>query len=278
MSEMRIEKNKKIIGCLAAIVFVGLLILRFPLIIIPSTVKTNLPSELISSIYRNGTYLLTAILILLEKDKLAQFKINVFAITIFLLAPVLKPIIYITAEKRIPFGNLDFSWIQIIISILLCLYLIFSHTGIQKDKLKYYVKWTVISILAGVITAVGVGLIYSNFTSRSSMHPSVLIFIVLFITQLTNAAVCEEPLFRGFMWGYLEKRGWKQMWIWLFQAGVFCLGHVYYLPQYPVFFIGTFVAALILGLLVWRSKSIGSSMIAHGIVNSLGDLIMHFTW
>lgn len=88
----------------------------------------------------------------------------------------------------------------------------------------------------------------------------------------------EEPLFRGFIWGYLEKRSWNQIWIWLLQAGIFCIGHIYYLPQNPVFFAGTFVGALILGLLVWRSKSIGTRMIAHAMTNTLGNLIMQSTW
>jgi hypothetical protein len=30
--------------------------------------------------------------------------------------------------------------------------------------------------------------------------------------------------------------------------------------------------------LVWRSRSISTSMIAHGLINSVGDMVAHFTW
>jgi hypothetical protein len=40
------------------------------------------------------------------------------------------------------------------------------------------------------------------------------------LSQMTNAAVFEEPLFRSFLWGHLQIAGWKNGWIWLFQAGL----------------------------------------------------------
>lgn len=38
------------------------------------------------------------------------------------------------------------------------------------------------------------------------------------------------------------------------------------------------ISSLILGLLVWRSRSIGVSMITHSLINFIGDTIAHFTW
>ena len=143
---------------------------------------------------------------------------------------------------------------------------------------KYYFKWILFSVLIGVITAIGKGLIYSRLDLRGENYASIILFVECFVIQLSNAAVMEEPLFRGFMWGCLEKSGWRQAWILLFQATIFCIGHVYYLPHDPIFFIGTFIDALVFGFLVWKSKSIGTSMIAHGLINSLVDLIVHYKW
>jgi membrane protease YdiL (CAAX protease family) len=278
MSEIKEPGRKNYIKYLSVITFIGLLVLRFPFLIIARTFYTDIPDATIRLIFENGTYLLTAILILLEKDRLSQFKINVFAITIFLLAPILRPITYKMIEKHISSYDLQFSQFKIIVSVLLFLCLFICQTKIHKDTFKYTIQWIMISFLAGILLAIGTSLVYSHFDTRGPQQPTITIFIELFITQLSSAAICEEPLFRGFLWGHLEKRGWKQIKIWLFQAGMFCFAHLYYLPQHPVFFAGTFVSALVLGALVWRSKSIGSSMIAHGTVNSLGDLLLHCTW
>jgi membrane protease YdiL (CAAX protease family) len=72
---------------------------------------------------------------------------------------------------------------------------------------------------------------------------------------------------------------WKECWIWLFQAALFMLGHIYYLGTYNYsFWIIAPLSGLILGLLAWRTRSIGTSMIAHGIVNALGNIVAHYAW
>ncbi len=114
---------------------------------------------------------------------------------------------------------------------------------------------------------------------RNPSHTSVYYFLGSFIIQLSNAAVTTEPLFRGFMWGLLKKMNWKDSRICLFQAALFILAHIYYLGKYNYsFFIIVPIAALILGLLVWHSKSIGTSMITHGLINSVADSIDHLMW
>lgn len=272
------EDSRRFINIAFILVFVGLLILRFPLLIVPKFIPVNITSDRISLLFENGTYLLTAILILLVKDRLSQYKFNVFAIAIFILAPIIKPIVYLSVQKNISLDNVQYSRFQIIVSIILCLFLVISHAKLHNNNLGYYIKWILLAIVVGTLTGVGIGLLYSYFQERSQIHVSFYYLIFCFITQLTNAAILEEPLFRGFLWGILEARGWKQVWIWLLQAGLFCIGHTYYLPQYPVFFIGTFVTGLIFGFLVWKSKSVGTSMIAHGLTNSVADLVMHFVW
>jgi len=134
----------------------------------------------------------------------------------------------------------------------------------------------VISTIVGLLYAVLTGIIYKSFTKPSPMEATFPIFIFLFITQLNNAALSEEPLFRGFIWGYLKKRNWKEHWILLFQAFIFSLGHIYYLPKLPIAFLGTFFAGLVFGLVVWKSKSISASIVVHGLANSMGQLIIYY--
>ena len=84
----------------------------------------------------------------------------------------------------------------------------------------------------------------------------------------------EEPLFRGFLWGRLRARGWKESRICLFQALLFAVGHVYYVGTANISaFLVVPLGALIFGLSAWRTRSIGTSMIAHGITNAFGNTL-----
>jgi membrane protease YdiL (CAAX protease family) len=97
-----------------------------------------------------------------------------------------------------------------------------------------------------------------------------------FFYQLGYAAVTEEPLFRAFLWGYLHKASWKTIWIWLFQAGLFMAGHIYYITRLPIsFWFIVPTGGLILGALVWRSKTISSSLAAHATVNALASTMAY---
>ncbi len=51
----------------------------------------------------------------------------------------------------------------------------------------------------------------------------------LALFQFNYAAISEESLFRGFIWGYLCKFKWKESWILIFQSTIFMIGHIYYL-------------------------------------------------
>lgn len=269
------QKTKK--HLVPILIMTGLLFLRFPLLIASSFKIITIPN--VFELYIDCTYLLTACLIVYERNKLLSFNIGLSSITMFIIIPILKPIIYFVLKNSVAWkGSYPFSWYQVAIAVILLVVLIYKHPTIYKEKIKDSLKWIVISGAVGVLYAVITGLVYKTFTSPSSMKATFPVFIYLFITQLNNAAPSEEPLFRGFIWGYLRNRKWKEHWIWLFQAAIFSLGHIYYLPDVPIAFLGTLTAGLVLGLVVWKSKNISTSIIVHGLINSMGDLIMHFLW
>ena len=88
------------------------------------------------------------------------------------------------------------------------------------------------------------------------------------VYHLGFAPINEEPLFRGFLWGYLRQLPWKESWILFFQAFLFTSAHVYYATQFPLrFWILIPLAGLLFGLLTWRSRSISPTILAHGLVN-----------
>ena len=92
---------------------------------------------------------------------------------------------------------------------------------------------------------------------------------MIFLYHLGFAPLNEEPLFRGFLWGTLRQLKWKEIWIWLFQAVLFTLAHIYFASQYPLlFWLYIPGAALLLGLLAWRSRSIAGGILAHAMINA----------
>jgi membrane protease YdiL (CAAX protease family) len=139
-------------------------------------------------------------------------------------------------------------------------------------------RWALLGGMLGVLAELLLVYLQLNPAQDRSPEPATLWFLVpAVLTQMTHAAVFEEPLFRGFLWGYLRLAKWKNVWIWLFQAGLFTLGHVYYLRVEPVgpWLIRLLIPSLLLGLIAWGARSITASMVTHGFINATGDLLMH---
>jgi len=100
---------------------------------------------------------------------------------------------------------------------------------------------------------------------------------LLILYQAAYAGLSEEPLFRGFLWGYLRKLGWSENKILLSQAGLFAFAHVeLLLAGWPISFALTFVGGVLLGWLVMRSRSISVSILSHGFANAVGNMITDY--
>jgi len=255
----------------------GLLFLRFPFVLLSSFQVIILPKTMMPTICNNGTYLLTVLLIILKRNSLSDYYMDIFALAIFMIAPVAELIFQYAKVKYTSSGYMRADlWFRIAVSLGLLIVLLIYRPKMRKRSAKEVLLWGVIAVAVGVVSGILTGKIaILQGVQRVPDHASAMIVTTSFFTQLGNAAVIEEPLFRGFLWGWLSKLHWKGRWIWLTQAGLFWLGHIYYLGAYPYsFWITVPVGGLVLGLLAWRSKSIGTSMIGHGLINSkLGDVI-----
>lgn len=254
---------------------VGLLFLRLPFL---GGIAFFTRPDWLDTIFQIGTYLLTACLIWWERDRLVDFYIDKLALGIIILFKPIQTIIlsiWGVNELSLAFPNLP-SLAFWIISLGLFLALWLSHAPLPKlSKLSW--KWFGVGILVGLITILITAYPMSLQIDNSQIYgkPDILALLlqapVNFFYQLGYAAATEEPLFRAFLWGYLHKAGWKTVWIWLFQTGLFMLGHIYYIAKNPIsFWFIVPLGGLTLGALVWRSKTISSSLAAHATVNALG--------
>lgn len=274
---MKSQASRRNGNAVFLLLLLALLILRFPFLLSVNYKVIPVSDALRDFVFYGLTYFFTAILIFLKRDFLADYNMGFGAVVIFIAAPytaILGEAVRLNSIAKVQ----PDLWFRAGVSLCLLIALVIYRPDLRKKSIKQIVFWSLAAVIVGVCTGAFVGFISGFQTSaRISNHPTIGIILCSFFTQLGNAAAIEEPLFRGFLWGYLKKLHWHEWCIWLFQAVLFWLGHIYYFGRLNYsFFIIIPVTALILGLVAWRSKSIGTSMVVHGLSNSLGDVLAHY--
>jgi membrane protease YdiL (CAAX protease family) len=261
------------------LLILGLFILRLPFLVGMAILANPLPAW-VSPVYEIGTYLLTLLFILWEKDRLADYHIDSLALGIILLFKPIETLIlalWNNPQRNFP---LAFPGIPslVIWGIALLAYIYLRRNHYEWQKIRWAnSRWLIIGGLSGIALAgvLAYPMSFQADASCASSRPAIMNVIVSGIYQalyqVGYAGVAEEPLFRGILWGFLYKLGWRNAWIWLFQSALFALGHLYYFNSSPIsFWMIVPASALGLGLLAWKSHSVATSMAAHGFLNSLG--------
>jgi len=269
----------------------GLLFLRFLVASIRFFNNSGWVLALVLPPFEVSTYFLTACLIWRERERLADFNINTLAIAIIILFKPIETIVWLflalpqvspafTHPLSLTIWTIVMSLAIWIIAIGLLVALRRSHTRLPKIQTPSF-RWFIIGAAVCVVNGLLSGYPMSFQIDKSELMAGkpelllgLLMVVISFVNQVGAAAVTEEPAFRGFLWGHLRKMNWPEGWIWLFQAGVFWLVHIYHLRSAPFsFWIVVPKDALILGLLAWRSRSIVASIAAHAAGNALGYAI-----
>lgn len=257
-----------------------LLILRLVLLGLGGWLLSPAPAWL-GPVYEAATYLLTLFLIWWERDRLGEYHIGRLAVGLILVFKPLQTLMLAFSGMDLPmaFPRLP-ALIVCAASAVMLGWIVLAKPGLRAAGPADW-RWFGLGALAGVATAVVLAFPMAAQVRLAETQTGRISFVMIlfallrdFPYQLGYAAASEEPLFRGFLWGCLRRAGWKERWIWLFQAGLFMLSHVYYAARLPYsFWVIVPVAALVLGWLAWRSRSIATSMAAHAALNALGYLL-----
>jgi membrane protease YdiL (CAAX protease family) len=257
--------SNKNINKISIVCIIMLFVFRIPLLGLSKFIFSQSIIPIIYQIFIIGTYLFTALFIWLERDKLSDYHMDAISIIIFTLGPLW--FLYTNLYIRIP---------MIIVGLFLLISLFIVNCKLPKITIKT-IMWIIIGILAGTITTLITNYFSSKQISNVGMKATFAELMKLFLTQLTNAAILEEPFFRGCLWGFLRKMNCKEFTIYLVQVGLFWLGHIYYINTVPYsFWILVPLSGLVLGFLAWRSRSIGTSMVTHGVINGLGQFLSFY--
>jgi membrane protease YdiL (CAAX protease family) len=246
----------------------GLLILRFPIL---SWLVYAIPASAAwaNPVYEIGTYLLIAGLIWWERERLGDFHIDTLAIWMILLFRPLATVIVNIFGGSNPLAfprplSLPFFIIAIILMALLARQILRPVRATKSGLIWIAASCGLGILFAGVLSILLVGLMHYPVPPFPGN-----IALIAPLYQLGYAAVSEEPLFRGFLWGGLKKAGVKDLWILLIQAVLFMAGHIHLLntKQAILNLSIVFLFALTAGIIAWRSRSIASSMAFHAFNN-----------
>lgn len=257
------------------LVLAGLFILRIPFF--AGMDIFDIQWKWTDAAFEIGTLALTLFLIWWEMDRLAEYHIDtVVLVIIIFFAPVHTLILkYWGLDHPLAFPGIPSLAIWLI-TIVLSMKIWKNRSKLPRIK-STSLTWFFIGALVGLFISAVLSFPFSyqitteELLNGLSVKDTLANIPLSFVYQIGYAAVPEEPLFRGFLWGYLRKLKWNETWIWLTQTGLFTLAHIYYINTYPIsFWVIIPIFSLMLGWLVWRSRTIASSVAAHGMMNATG--------
>lgn len=91
--------------------------------------------------------------------------------------------------------------------------------------------------------------------------------VVIFLHVWLLAPVCEEVLYRGLLWGAMERLRWSQLNVFLLSTALFAIGHLE--PDRTVLLL---VIAIPIGVARMVTGSLTASVVAHQVNNFLPAL------
>jgi hypothetical protein len=226
--------------------------------------------------YELATYLLTSFLIWWEREDLAAVHMDTPAIVLIMLFKPVQTLIlrYWGIDTPLSFPHPASILIWAMAIALTAVLWSRRHERSCINLVSYF--WLGAGLLAGLALSAVPAIDVFRHAQDLVPSPSVSISTGLaFLYQMGFAAVSEEPLFRGFLWGYLCRLGWREKWVWITQMLLFMMAHLYFINAMHVqFWVLVPVAGLLFGLLAWRSRSIAPGMLAHAAYNAGAYIIL----
>jgi membrane protease YdiL (CAAX protease family) len=232
----------------------------------------------VNPVYQLVAYLLIVFLICLNMNNLARY--NVDRIGLFLMIFGM-PLNTLLTKSNLPFpvpSQIDLSLLYVPISVCFFGFVLTRSSVIptlRVPSLVHLMTAVIVGVAAGTVTGFLIHKTQPNFIPQ---HATIAQLVLLPVQQYTYAALTEEPFFRGFLWGSMREAGFKTSSVFWTQSALFWIAHIYYFNQSPLsFWIIVPIGAVIFGLLVWFSKSLSTSLIAHGLMNGVGQAIAYYT-
>jgi len=217
-------------------------------------------------------YLLIAFILWTEKQNLEDFHLDKIAFVLFLF---IRPIMLFIYSKNDIFQIIS-SIIITFISISFLFKFRSSYNFIPRIQRKTVV-WGIIGIFIGIIERLIQDSVVIN---KIVINQKIVIYIVfIFFYYFSQTVLEEEFIFRGIIWGYLKRIGWKDGGICLFQAIIFWIVHFHHfmIREGDPFGFRFFIGGIILGLLTWITRTITPSIMSHFSYNTSDAVVVYLT-
>ena len=223
---------------------------------------SNVP-EWVAYWYNSLSYILTAIIIWLNKHRLASINVD----KPFVYAVILSGAIYALHPSPNNIGVL----VGITAGLI---YWANINNMLEFKKHASYSKYVWLLLSACVLLPlVQIRFVFLNEKALLNVQ----IFFTAFLASLQGGLILnvfEELIFRGALWAYLQSLGLSEQASFYAQAFLFWIAHYKFLGVNPsVFWVATPLITILLGLLAWRSKSLTPSLIGHFLYNFIVQLL-----
>jgi membrane protease YdiL (CAAX protease family) len=139
-------------------------------------------------------------------------------------------------------------------------------------------KWIFTGILCGILLSLFASMPFIIENQINGQSPVIMRnlrlrylfpFIFAMLSALSHGAIFEEPIYRGFTFGYLRAWGVKDNKILILQTILFWAAHIKYINEPFTFWMVVPMSGLMFGWLALQSRSIAPSMVAHAIFNAM---------
>jgi hypothetical protein len=195
------------------------------------------------------SFVLVGIVILANRNDLKKIKIDKIFLVMFACSGLLFCRYYFW-----PLG-----WMGGLISGYIIYILLKNELNFENDSRPNSRQMIVILVIAFFLY---------HLLNIESLNVAEIDAIVHFLLTKLPSWMVEEVIFRGLLWMCLEEFGWSELLIIIVQALLFWIFHIYYMFSDPIlFWLEVPIASVLLGILVWKYKSITPSSVAHILFN-----------
>jgi membrane protease YdiL (CAAX protease family) len=218
-------------------------------------------------IYYIIIYFAVSVLIWIEIKHIEEFHIDKFTLIIFILSALFR--------RRLGINGENYFLILIgLTGISTIVALIVNKPEISRTNL----RWALTGVVVGGVALIPITLLESLL--RGSWLPTplyqnnvVVTVIRQIVYEFSFTAPIEEILYRGFLWGYLRRKGWAENKIFWGQGVLFWLLHLSRFVTPFTFFLIIPLLTLISSKLTLRSKQVFPAILSHTVINTIGAIL-----
>ena len=127
--------------------------------------------------------------------------------------------------------------------------------------------------LGRIVIIILIGFLLATLSISNSINFTKIRWIIQWFLIFLPLVIVEEVVYRGILWMFLKGLNFSDFKVVILQAILFWFSHVDSYSDAVFFFIIIPIISVLLGVIVWRSKSIAPSVIAHVLFNVLLGLI-----